>query len=186
MNTSTAGCIRHQSTIVTQGVPHTIPSLHKQHSNTTMTWRTGKDVPSLLNRTPLRFHFCDLHISKAHQAPRNHSNIQSTCCAISLGPCSLVSNSVKLGISIWTVHSLSSVMLLLGVHTFPFSTGLSFLGDLCPRVSIGCPRCPSAIMARRAAPPIPGSTSTAPRLRHVGEVTSYPTHRQMPPWVLGG
>ena len=32
-------------------------------------------------------------------------------------------------------------------------------------------------MARRAALPIPGSTTnTAPRLRHVGEVTSYPTH----------
>ena len=97
MNTSTAGCIRHQSTNVTQGVPHTIPGLHNQHSNTTMTWRTGKDVPSLHNRTPLRFHFCELHISKAHQAPRNHSNIQLTCCAISLGPCSLVSNSVKRG-----------------------------------------------------------------------------------------
>ena len=95
MNTSTAGCIRHQTINVTQGVPHTIPGLRNQHSNTTMTWRTGKDVPSLLNWTPQRFYFCGLHISKAHQAPRNHSNIQSICCAISLGPCSLVSNSVK-------------------------------------------------------------------------------------------
>ena len=52
-------------------------------------------MPSLHNWTPQRFYFCELHISKAHQAPRNHSNIQSTCCAISLGPCSLVTNSVK-------------------------------------------------------------------------------------------
>ena len=72
-----------------------MPGLRNQNSNTTMTWRTGKDVPSLHNQTPQRFYFCELHTSKAHRAPRNLSNIQSTCSATYLGPCSLVSNSVK-------------------------------------------------------------------------------------------
>ena len=72
-----------------------MPGLRDQNSNTTMTWRTGRAVPSLHNQTQKRCYFCELHSCKAHQAPRNHSNIQSSCSATSHGPCSLISNSVK-------------------------------------------------------------------------------------------
>ena len=67
--------------------------------------------------------------------------------------CLVNTEFLSTGVGNKTAHSLGTVVLLFDVCTFPFFlTGLSTLGYLCPRVSIGCPQCHHAVMARRVAP----------------------------------